>query len=115
MCWLVRTSKDLGARPPLASRCISLSWLFFHGGNTVRTPSTSVVLSSIWPTQELHPRSISLLRPLRYLRSPPKPFESLKPHLNLALKGCALPFVRLFHEMTGANNKERRNLRHHGS
>src|SRR5580658_3838361 len=34
MTWLVRTSKDLGGRPPLASRCISLSWLFFHGGNT---------------------------------------------------------------------------------
>src|ERR1700726_2444021 len=34
MCWLVQTSKDLGGRPPLASRCISLSWLFFHGGNT---------------------------------------------------------------------------------
>ena len=34
MCWLVWTSKDLGGRPPLASRCISLSWLFFHGGNT---------------------------------------------------------------------------------
>src|ERR1700730_18573937 len=34
MCWLVRTSRDLGGRPPLASRCISLSWLFFHGGNT---------------------------------------------------------------------------------
>src|SRR5258708_24660658 len=26
----VLTSKDLGGRPPLASRCISLSWLFFH-------------------------------------------------------------------------------------
>src|SRR5580693_9703604 len=26
-----RTSKDLGGRPPLASRCISLTWLFFHG------------------------------------------------------------------------------------
>src|ERR1700682_1889321 len=36
MCWLVPTSKDLGGRPPLASRCISLSWLFFHGGNTNR-------------------------------------------------------------------------------
>lgn len=32
MCWLVRTSKDLGGRTPLASRCISLSWLFFHDG-----------------------------------------------------------------------------------
>ncbi len=31
MCWRVRTSKDLGGRPPLASRCISLSGLFFHG------------------------------------------------------------------------------------
>jgi hypothetical protein len=38
MCWLVRTSKDLGGRPPLASRCISLSWLFFHGGNTGSNP-----------------------------------------------------------------------------
>jgi hypothetical protein len=38
MYWLVRTSKDLGGRPPLASRCISLSWLFFHGGNTGSNP-----------------------------------------------------------------------------
>src|SRR5438874_12432327 len=38
MCWLVRTSKDLGGRPPLASRCISLWWLFFHGGNTGSNP-----------------------------------------------------------------------------
>jgi hypothetical protein len=38
MCWLVWTSKDLGGRPPLASRCISLSWLFFHGGNTGSNP-----------------------------------------------------------------------------
>src|ERR1700730_1969210 len=38
MCWLVRTSKDLGGRPPLASRCISLSWLFFHGVNTGSNP-----------------------------------------------------------------------------
>ncbi len=39
MCWLVRTSKDLGGRPPLASRCISLSWLFFHGGNAGSNPA----------------------------------------------------------------------------
>jgi hypothetical protein len=38
MCWLVRTRKDLGGRPPLASRCISLSWLFFHGVNTGSNP-----------------------------------------------------------------------------
>jgi hypothetical protein len=38
MSWLVRTGKDLGGRPPLASRCISLSWLFFHGGNTGSNP-----------------------------------------------------------------------------
>ena len=35
MCSLVRTSKDLGGRPPLASRCISLTWLFFHGGTVL--------------------------------------------------------------------------------
>src|SRR5271166_2147930 len=40
-------------------------------------------------TQELHPRSISLLRPLKYLRSPPKPFKSLKLQVNLALKRLA--------------------------
>jgi hypothetical protein len=35
---LVLTSKDLGGRPPLASCCISFSWLFFHGGNTGSNP-----------------------------------------------------------------------------
>src|ERR1700719_2738405 len=39
MCWLVPTSKDLGGRPPLASRCISLSWLFFHGANAGSNPA----------------------------------------------------------------------------
>jgi hypothetical protein len=52
MCWLVWTSKDLGGRPPLASRCISLSWLFFHGGNTgsnsVRDPNVINTLHEIW-------------------------------------------------------------------
>src|ERR1700730_2995078 len=52
MCWLVPTSKDLGGRPPLASRCISLSWLFFHGGNTgshsVRDPNVINTLHEIW-------------------------------------------------------------------
>jgi hypothetical protein len=38
VCLPVWTSKDLGGRPPLASRCISLSWLFFHGGNTGSNP-----------------------------------------------------------------------------
>jgi hypothetical protein len=47
MCWLLRTSKDLGGRPPLASRCISLSWLFFHGGNTdEKDPSRISTLSA---------------------------------------------------------------------
>src|ERR1700691_1095321 len=52
MYWLVWTSKDLGGRPPLASRCISLSWLFFHGGNTgsnpVRDPNLINTLHEIW-------------------------------------------------------------------
>src|ERR1700688_4659822 len=47
MCWLLRTSKDLGGRPPLASRCISLSWLFFHGGDTdEKDPSRISTLSA---------------------------------------------------------------------
>jgi len=37
-CVLEEFGKDLGGRPPLASRCISLSWLFFHGGNTGSNP-----------------------------------------------------------------------------
>ena len=37
-------------------------------------------------TQELHPRSISPLRLVRHLRSPPKPLKWLKLQFNLALK-----------------------------
>jgi hypothetical protein len=40
-------------------------------------------------TQELHPMSISLVRPLKYLRSPPKPLKFLKLQFNLALKRLA--------------------------
>jgi chromate resistance exported protein len=36
---LVPTSKDLGGRPPLASRCISLSWWLFHGVNAGSNPA----------------------------------------------------------------------------
>src|SRR5271156_1569024 len=47
MCWLVGTSKDLGGRPPLASRCISLTWLFFHGDATdEKDPSRIRTLSA---------------------------------------------------------------------
>src|ERR1700692_4183479 len=55
MCWLVWTSKVLGGRPPLASHCISLTWLFFHGGNTgsifwrhIENPRNSAA-SRHWP------------------------------------------------------------------
>jgi hypothetical protein len=38
MIWLVQTTNDLQGRPPLVSRCIYLSELFFHGGNTGSNP-----------------------------------------------------------------------------
>jgi hypothetical protein len=46
MSWLVRTSKDLGGRPPLASRCISLTWSFFHGDVQTKSPESPLRNSS---------------------------------------------------------------------
>jgi hypothetical protein len=39
MCKLVRTSKDLGGRPPLASRCISYRGCSFTAVTRVQIPS----------------------------------------------------------------------------